>query len=221
MNKRGFSLVELLAVVSILAIIAFIVSVPITKNIKEGNEKACRTQFETIIEAAKLWGNENIDLLPDNVNKKDTVTVETLKKEGFLVEDLINPATGEEISNDFVVFIEKTGNKRWKYTVDDNIVAAYCENIPIDEQEPVTLPIYSIEPSGDVWARSKIVTITYPSRQTGFVYEYSVDGGSSWTTVSSGTTASHTFNSNGNIIARIYDGTNYYTASTLSVTKVD
>ena len=85
----------------------------------------------------------------------------------------------------------------------------------------ITVTTYSVSPSGDVWAKSKKVTITYPPRQTGFIYQYSVDGGNNWTTVDSGTTAKYTFTKNGNIIARIYDGLNYFNGSTLSVTKVD
>ena len=221
MNKRGFSLVELLAVVSILAIIAFIVSVPITKNIKEGNEKACRSQFNSIIEAAKLWGNENVNLLPNDTNKKGTIKIATLKKDGFLSDDLQNPVTKEKISNDLIIYIEKVGNKRWNYTLDEEVVEDYCKNIPIDEQDPVILPIYSVNPSGDVWARSKKVTITYPERKDNYIYQYIVDGLDDWTTVNSGTTVNLEFIKDSNVTARIYDGVKYHTASTLSVNKID
>jgi hypothetical protein len=84
----------------------------------------------------------------------------------------------------------------------------------------ITVPTYSINPASG-WATSKTVTITYPTRQAGFIYTYSVDGGTSWTTVSSGTTATYVFNSNGTIIARIYDGTNYKTASSYTVSGID
>lgn len=83
----------------------------------------------------------------------------------------------------------------------------------------ITEPIYSINIPG--WATSKVVTISYPTRETGFVYTYSLDGGSNWSTVATGTTASLTFNSNGSVIARVYDGINYKTASSYTVSGID
>ena len=58
----------------------------------------------------------------------------------------------------------------------------------------IPTPTYSIDTTD--WATKKVVTITYPERQADFIYEYSTNGGSSWETVSSGTTASVTFTSN-------------------------
>jgi len=83
----------------------------------------------------------------------------------------------------------------------------------------ITVPTYVVSPSG--YATSKTVTVTYPTREAGFIYTYSIDSGTTWTTVNSGVTASVVFNSNGSIIARIYDGTNYVTASTFEVTGIE
>ncbi|GEM_PF-2167194 len=84
----------------------------------------------------------------------------------------------------------------------------------------ITPPTYKVDKTG--WQTEKIVTITYPERESQFVYQYSTDGGSSWKTVASpATTQQVTFTSNGTVIARIYDGTNYVTASSFAVTQVD
>lgn len=83
----------------------------------------------------------------------------------------------------------------------------------------ITTPIYGISTTG--YATSKVVTITYPPREPGFVYSYSRDAGTTWTTVSSGVTASLTFTSNGSVIARIFDGTNYKTTSSYTVSGID
>ena len=80
------------------------------------------------------------------------------------------------------------------------------------ETTSITAPTYSVTPSG--WARSKTVTITYP---TGYTNEYSLDGGQSWKTY----TSALTFNANGSVIARSSDGTNTITASSQSVTQID
>jgi|GEM_PF-3415245 len=80
----------------------------------------------------------------------------------------------------------------------------------------ITIPTYAVSPSG--FATSKTVTITYPTRETGFIYQYSINEGTSWTTVASGVTANVVFNNNGSIIARIYDGTNYDAGANTSFT---
>jgi len=85
--------------------------------------------------------------------------------------------------------------------------------------EEIASPTYSIDKTG--WQTKKIVTITYPERQTGFVYEYSIDSGTTWVTVESGITKDITFTSNGSVIARVYDGVNYKTASSYTVSQID
>jgi prepilin-type N-terminal cleavage/methylation domain-containing protein len=77
-------------------------------------------------------------------------------------------------------------------------------------------PTYSISPSG--WATSKTVTINYQT--SGYTKQYSTNGGSTWVT-SSGQTQNVVFNTNGNVIARVTDGTNIITASTYNITQID
>lgn len=72
-------------------------------------------------------------------------------------------------------------------------------------------PTYTVTPSG--WSKSKSVTINY---QSGYTNEYSVNGGA-WTKY----TEPIKFTSNGTLIARISDGVNYVSGSTLTVTNID
>jgi len=83
----------------------------------------------------------------------------------------------------------------------------------------IEVPTFSISPTG--YATSKVVTVNYPERQVDFVYTYSIDQGNTWITVETGTSASVTFTSNGNIIARVTDGVNYKTASTYTISGID
>jgi prepilin-type N-terminal cleavage/methylation domain-containing protein len=83
----------------------------------------------------------------------------------------------------------------------------------------ILVPTYSVDKIG--WATSKTITITYPVREVNYIYSYSVDNAATWTTVQTGTTTSYKFNSNGSIIARIYDGTNYKLASSYSISQID
>lgn len=80
-------------------------------------------------------------------------------------------------------------------------------------------PTFSVNTSN--WVQSKVVTITYPPLEEDFVYQYNQNN-TGWITITGGdVTKQLTFSSNGYVIARIFDGLNYFTSSTYNVTKVD
>ena len=82
----------------------------------------------------------------------------------------------------------------------------------------ITVPTYAVSPSG--WAKSKTVTITYPtiSNET-LTYEYSINNGSSWQIAVQSQKV--TFNANGTIIARVTDGTNTVAGTAFTVNQID
>ena len=65
-NKRGFTLVELIAVVAILGLIALIVYPAIGSVIRNSRESAYNDQVAVIESAAKNWSIDNASTLPDN-----------------------------------------------------------------------------------------------------------------------------------------------------------
>lgn len=54
-NKKGFTLVELIGVITLLAIIALITVPIINSSIKKSNEKIYNEQISSIINGAKKW----------------------------------------------------------------------------------------------------------------------------------------------------------------------
>ena len=63
MNNKGFTLVELLAVIVILISISFVAVAGISSSLEKRNEKECEEQKELAISAAKMYfslNNENI-----------------------------------------------------------------------------------------------------------------------------------------------------------------
>ena len=111
-RKNGFTLIELLAVVIIIAIISLIVTPIITGTIKTSKDDLYETQIENIKSAAKTF-MVDLDL------EKDTtlnLTLEDLKKSGFLKKDIKNPKTGEYFANCTTVNVTRS-NDTYNYEV--------------------------------------------------------------------------------------------------------
>ncbi len=81
--KKGFTLVELLAVIIILAAIMLIIIPLITNNVQKGTDVTNAQTKENIILSSRNWGADNKNLLPE-VDKKICVSVKALMDGGYL-----------------------------------------------------------------------------------------------------------------------------------------
>lgn len=95
--KKGFTLVELLAVITVLGLLAAI-SIPIVNNqINSSKDEAYKNQVQTIVNAAKRWGFDNDNLL--NTTEKTTVSINRIQKDGYLTSgDVIDPRTEQKLT---------------------------------------------------------------------------------------------------------------------------
>mgnify|MGYP006069958417 CR=1 FL=1 len=132
--KRGFTLVELLGVLLVLAVIALITFPIVTKSIKDNKERLYNSQLEEIKLGAEKWAYKNLSLLPDQDGETITVTLLTLKESGDVPLDVRDPRTGELIPNDMMITIEFKNND-YIITIDtesgSDITDDYNENAPI------------------------------------------------------------------------------------------
>ncbi|MGE5456089.1 MAG: immunoglobulin-like domain-containing protein [Ignavibacteriales bacterium] len=129
--------------------------------------------------------------------------------------------TGKQTSNvytfnnlknntDYTFKVKATNNNQLT-TVSDSLIVR-TNDIPI--------PTYSINTTN--WVITATVTIHYPARETGYVYQYSLDNALTWLTVDApATTKDITFTDNGNVIARILDGPNEIIGTSYIVTNID
>ncbi len=129
--------------------------------------------------------------------------------------------TTKQISNVYN-FTGLTNNTNYTFKVrvyNNNDLSTISEELVVTTVE-IPLPTYSINTTD--WSETKTVTITYPERQAGYVYEYSLDGAITWLLVEApSTTKEITFTDNGSVIARITDGTNEISGASYAVTNID
>ena len=112
-NKNGFTLVELLAVIVVMAIIAAIGYASVSGVIGSSKEKLYDQQVFQIIKAAKQWSIENINQL----SSKTYVTLEDLKASGNLSEIPENPKTGKLMGGCVIIELAVTSsNYNYSYS---------------------------------------------------------------------------------------------------------
>lgn len=99
MKKRGFTLVELIAVIVLLSAILLIIIPVVEKSLKEGKQQLFNNQIESIKTSLATWASEN---KPKN-GETYYLTLSQLKKEGLVEHDLKNPVTDEYLANDMIL----------------------------------------------------------------------------------------------------------------------
>ena len=129
MNKNAFTLIELLGVITILAIIA-VISTPIIQSIiTESKTKACQEQVTIIENAAKKWHTEtttiDIDLINTTCNDicyTTIVGIDSLKWGGYLPSSIKNPKTNNEFGGTVSITCScKNDTPIFTYTYDSTV----------------------------------------------------------------------------------------------------
>lgn len=120
MKNNGFTLVELLAVIGIISVILLVIVPTVDLVLKEQRNRLYDGQKKSIQEALKLWGNINIDLLPKNDGDIITLTLNDLKKDGLVEDNIKNPRSDKcyKNSNEFIIVKIK---ESYNYIVNDLI----------------------------------------------------------------------------------------------------
>ena len=126
-NKNGFTMIELLAVLGILALLTIV----IVPNVSSLRQKTLQQTYDNKVNqvkiAAKEWGSDNLISVPPSVSKVYTdqstcdsdcvcVTIQELITEGYLAGDknekktLTNPITNKEMNKLLVCVRYDTNN---------------------------------------------------------------------------------------------------------------
>lgn len=110
-NNKGFTLIELIASIGLMILIATIVTVNLN-HMKEKREQSKITEFKTKVQDAACVF---IDLTVNKVKKSNcypncTVSVDDLIKDGMISDDLINPKTNQAINPSLQISVSWDSN---------------------------------------------------------------------------------------------------------------
>lgn len=135
MNKNGLTLVEMIAVLIILSVVAIIVTPNIYVSIRDYKTQLYQTQMDNIKEAGKNWATDNITnaYFPTSNTTSLKVSVQELQTGGYIEDKLTNPKEGGyfDDSEVFVLidcqYIEDetnnlTPNYKYFYSVYEDII---------------------------------------------------------------------------------------------------
>lgn len=98
--KRGFTLIEVLVVIVIIAILAAIISPGIIRLLNKNRQEMYNNQIRTLEEAAKRWSVNNFDKLNEDLTSEHPycLSLDDLALGGYISgSDLINPINNEDL----------------------------------------------------------------------------------------------------------------------------
>ena len=110
MLKKGFTLVELMAIVLIVGIVALVIIPNIDRVIERHRQNSYDSQVRTIELAANNFAIDNININTIEEDEFVYITLAQLKIGGYITDDIINPITRNPFSGETIIKISKVGN---------------------------------------------------------------------------------------------------------------
>lgn len=125
--KRGFTLVEMLAVITLLGLLALVI-VPATEAVIASlKNDSYEAQIETLKTGLKNWSAEHVLKMPANNGEYIETTLGQLKKEGFIEVEFRDPRDNKCFNNNTILRVTKT-SESYKYEVVGTITTTdVCE----------------------------------------------------------------------------------------------
>ena len=166
MKKNAFTLIELIATIGLLGMLATITITVSVRKINETKEKARDTMIESIKLAAEKYVTDYEEELQQFKNNDNIyISLQTLVEKEYFTESLVDPTTKKSIpiTNEVYITRDKNGEISSTYNVNQSqnpkltLIGSYNEYVE-EGKEYVEQGVKAITPSGE--DASSSVTIT-------------------------------------------------------------
>jgi len=238
-NSKGFTLVELLAVIAILSIVLTVVIFVAINVLDNAKEESYKVTINNIQADANSYVVEDNSVMPwmngiTSDYQYQCITVQNLIDTGYFKGDVLESevASGVKVSADNFIYLERDAESK---TITKNILlvndkasydAGLCGNISTGGNISFT-----VEPEG--WSKEKEITVTYNvhsniDRVSNYKYDYvyedinsnKKDKNSNFNKLTM--VEKFEINENGTVSAKIKDGDNkLITNNSLVISKID
>ena len=120
-NKKGFTLVEILVSIGLLALLGSVIAISLNRVFKDNNEKHYNEYVEKIKSSAMLFVNNTVDIINDlNDNSFKIITIGDLIDNGYVNDTLVNPNTDEKVGKEEKIQVS--------YDSDHELIVTYPYN---------------------------------------------------------------------------------------------
>lgn len=143
-NRKGFTMVELLAVITILGILAGIGVVSIQRANVKARENFYNTQRSTLTNAATSYLADHKNGYPDYVGQTSNITLKQLRDDKYIGEFTDHSKAPNSCKDNTKVVVLRTDTNKFKYYTVLN-----CDSIKDKELEPVSSTGSEIKKSPD------------------------------------------------------------------------
>ena len=126
--KKGFTLIELIAVIVILSAVALIVFPNINKVIISSRKRLHDEQIQDINKSAEKWATDNIELLDSYHLNTTYVSLSVIQSGGYLEkEKVLDPLTKKEMDGCIQIQYD-LNNKKYNYDYEELTCEKYAES---------------------------------------------------------------------------------------------
>ena len=117
-SKKGFTLVELLGIVAIIAAVLAFVVPSVIGMLKRDDEKEYQRFLTDISLATETYVQLNISTYPDMAitNGTYTITMQELIENGYIKSNMVNPKTDQKISSSDTVRVTRKADGSYDYS---------------------------------------------------------------------------------------------------------
>ncbi len=134
-KKKGFTLVELLAIIVIVGILTTLAIVGTSRYISTAQNQKVKQDRDNIAMAAKLYLQDNRDLLPHSMGESIIVRVSELRRTNYLKED-VKDKNGKDCVKKSFVRVYKMSDKDYSYHT-----YLYCGDDLVPDEPVVPVPV--------------------------------------------------------------------------------